>query len=57
MKNYRATSRFIWLNGEITNVPRTISVLVFRVPMYLENQSVSDIGLPVMNVELGQAYI
>jgi hypothetical protein len=38
------------------NVSRTISVLVLRVLMYLDNQSVSCIGLPdartVMNVEL-----
>jgi hypothetical protein len=31
MKNSRATSRVKWLNGEETNVSRTISVLVFRV--------------------------
>jgi hypothetical protein len=32
--------------GEKANVSRTISVLVVRILMYLENQSVSDIGLP-----------
>jgi hypothetical protein len=47
-----------------TNVSWTISVLVFRVLMYLESQSVSDTGLAefycyitVTNVELGQVYI
>jgi hypothetical protein len=39
------------------NIPRTISVLVFRVLTYLENQSVSDIGLPEFHVHNGQAYI
>jgi hypothetical protein len=33
-----------------TNVSRTISVLVFRVLMYPENQSVSGIGLPEFHV-------
>jgi hypothetical protein len=50
MKNSQATSHVNWLNGEKTNVSRTISLLVFRVLMYLENQSVSDIGLPEFHV-------
>jgi hypothetical protein len=33
------------VNWQNTNVSRTISVLVLRVLMYLENQSASDIGL------------
>jgi hypothetical protein len=33
------------VNWQNTNVSRTISVLVLMVLMYLENQSVSDIGL------------
>jgi hypothetical protein len=37
IKYSRATSRVKWLSDEKTNVPRTISVLVFRVLMYLEN--------------------
>jgi hypothetical protein len=36
-----------------TNVSRTISVLVFRALMYLENQSMSYIGLPEFHVHDG----
>jgi hypothetical protein len=35
-----------------TNVSRTICVLVFRVLMYLENQSASDIGLPFSTLKM-----
>jgi hypothetical protein len=48
-----ATSGVNWLSGEKTNVSRTISVLAFRVMMYLENQSVSHIGLPELHVHDG----
>jgi hypothetical protein len=41
IKYARATSRVNWLSGEETNVSKTISVLVFRVLMYLENHSMS----------------
>jgi hypothetical protein len=46
IKSSPATSRVRRLSEEKANVSRTISVLVFRVLMCLENQSVSDIGLP-----------
>jgi hypothetical protein len=36
IKFYRATSRVKWLNGEKSKVSGTISVLVFRVPKWLE---------------------
>jgi hypothetical protein len=39
-----------WLRGGKTNVLRTIFVLVFRVLIYLENQSVSYIGLSKFHV-------
>jgi hypothetical protein len=41
IKYAQATSRVNWLSGEETNVSKTISVLVFRVLMYLENQYMS----------------
>jgi hypothetical protein len=47
-----ATSGVNWLSGK-KNVSRTISVLVFRVMMYLENQSVSHIGLPEFHIHDG----
>jgi hypothetical protein len=48
-----ATSRVNFLSGKKTNVSRTISVLVFTVLMYLENQSVLDIGLPELHAHDG----
>jgi hypothetical protein len=53
MKNARATSRVNWLKREKTYVSRTISVLIFRVLMYLKNQSMSDIGLHECCVHYG----
>jgi hypothetical protein len=44
IKSSRATSRVKWLNGEKTNVSRSISVLVLRVPKWLEFPSVSYIA-------------
>jgi hypothetical protein len=38
----------------VTRRKRTISVLIFRVLMYLENQSVSDIGLPEFHIYDGE---
>jgi hypothetical protein len=46
IKSSWATSHVNWLKGEKPNVSRTISVLILRVLMYLENQSVAYIGLP-----------
>jgi hypothetical protein len=46
------TSRAKWLSDEKTNVSRTISVLVFRVLMYLEKQSTPSIGLPEFHTGL-----
>jgi hypothetical protein len=43
IKCSRATGRANWLKGEKSNVSRTVSVLVFRVLMCLENQSVDRI--------------
>jgi hypothetical protein len=43
IKSSWATSRVKWLNGEKTNVSRTISVLVLRVLKWLEFPSVSYI--------------
>jgi hypothetical protein len=48
-----ATSRVKWLSDEKTNISRTISVLVFRVLMYLENQSAPGIGLPEFHTHVG----
>jgi hypothetical protein len=39
-----------------TNVSRTISVLVFRVLMYLEKQSAPGIGLPEFHAHEFQAH-
>jgi hypothetical protein len=47
IKYSQVTSRVNWLSGKKkTDVSRTISVLVFRVLMCLENQSASRTGLP-----------
>jgi hypothetical protein len=35
------------------NVSRTISVLVFKALLYLENQSLSDLGVPQFHVHDG----
>jgi hypothetical protein len=53
IKYSRATSRVSWLSGKKNNFSRTISVLVFRVLTYLENQSASDIGLPEFHAHDG----
>jgi hypothetical protein len=53
IKYSQATNLVNWLSGEKTNISRTISVLVFRVLMYLEDQSVSYIGLPKFHVHDG----
>jgi hypothetical protein len=50
IKYSRATNHVSWSSGKKNNVSRTGSVLVFRVLMYLENQFVSDIGLPEFHV-------
>jgi hypothetical protein len=49
----RANSSVNWLSSEKTNVSRTISVLIFRVLMYLKNQFMSYIGLPEFHVHNG----
>jgi hypothetical protein len=45
IKSSQATSRVKWLNGEKTNISRTISALVLRVLKWLEFPSVSHIYL------------
>jgi hypothetical protein len=52
IKYSRTTSRAKWLSDEKTNISRTISVLVFRVLMYLEKQSTPGIGLPEFHTGL-----
>jgi hypothetical protein len=53
IKYSRATICVKWLSDEKTNVSKTISVLVFRVLMYLEKQSAPDIGLPEFHAHVG----
>jgi hypothetical protein len=56
IKYSRATSCVNRLSDEKTNVSKIISVLFFRVLMYLEKQSVADIGLPEFHTSLYLAW-